>query len=53
MSRKVSDIFVAYSCYECHTLCDTKSDLATKLMFYEGVVRTQAILLRDGLIVIK
>lgn len=53
MSRKVSDIFVAYACYECHTLCDTKSDPATKLMFYDGMVRTQVILLRDGLIIIK
>lgn len=53
MSVKSSDMFVAYACYPCHTLIDTDSSAKVKQMFYDGMVRTQRILLNAGLISIK
>ncbi len=46
-------IFVAWGCSDCHSYCDMHSDDATKRAFYEGVFRTQAILLREGRILDK
>jgi len=55
MGTKHNDIFIAYCCSNCHSVIDghvksqyTKEEL--NLMHYEGVFRTQQILLDEGLI---
>jgi len=56
MGCKNPDLFISYACSACHdevdarTWCQTfkRSDISR--MFYEGIFRTQTILLRDGLI---
>lgn len=57
IGNKVADIFGAFGCSSCHDLVDgrssniykyTKQEL--KLMHLEGVIETQAILMREGLI---
>lgn len=57
VAMKSSDIHTAYGCYACHAVIDgAKSEYAKdelKLMFYDGMVRTQKILLEKGLIIIK
>ena len=58
MGRKQPDIFGAYSCFACHNIVDGrhKSDLSVderRLAHLEGVIRTQKILLDEGLIEIK
>ena len=55
--RKESDLLGAYCCAACHDEVDRRtrniSSLdAVKVAFYEGVFRTQRILLDEGLIVI-
>ena len=58
MGGKMSDIHAAYGCSECHDYVDGRknnkefrySGKVLKVYFYEGVFRTQEILLRDGLI---
>lgn len=54
---KANDIHSVYACYECHLVIDgAKSEFTReeiKLMFYDGMVRTQLILIEKGLIIIK
>lgn len=56
MGRKSSDIHGAYGCSSCHDMVDNRvgthfmSYNELRLWFYEGVVRTQLILLEKGLI---
>lgn len=58
MALKSSDTQIAYSCSKCHDVVDSrvKSDFTTEevlIMFYEGIFRTQLILIKKGLISIK
>lgn len=55
MAKKTDDLFIAYACYDCHMAVDghiktdyTKDEL--KLMFFEGMARTQKILLESNLV---
>lgn len=59
MARKASDIHGSYGCSSCHDAVDGRINSTTirvftgnelKLMFYDGMVRTQLILLEKGLI---
>jgi len=55
MGVKASDLHGAYGCSSCHDTVDSKvfcsyGKLDIKLMFYEGVIRTQIMLLEKGLI---
>ncbi len=50
MGLKSPDLLAAYSCSHCHAYVDTHHDAATKAAFYEGVLRTQAILIKEGVI---
>lgn len=55
MAQKVNDIFGAYCCSSCHDAIDGRtttqySRTALKLMHLEGVIETQAILIKEGLI---
>lgn len=45
---KAPDELGAFSCSACHTYVDSHHDDATKIAFYEGIFRTQAILIREG-----
>ena len=58
MGIKQPDLFGAFCCFSCHncldrrTPCDyTKNEL--ELFHFQGMVRTQRIWLREGLIVVK
>ena len=57
MGTKHADIFGAYCCSSCHDLADGKTHDAyleneVEVYFYEGIFRTQQILLDKGLIII-
>lgn len=41
-------IHVAWGCFRCHQYVDSHNDDATQRAFAEGVLRTQAILLKEG-----
>ena len=52
---KSSPLHGAYSCSDCHDICDGRqkshySAEMVKVMFYEGIFRTQLILIEKGLI---
>lgn len=51
MGMKPPDLFIAYGCSSCHSHVDTHKDAETQLAFAQGVFRTQAQLLREGVIV--
>lgn len=59
IGSKCSDLFVAFGCTNCHDLYDrrvfdpnlTREEVEN--YFYEGMIRTQHILLEMGLIAIK
>ena len=60
MGMKRKDIHGAYGCSDCHDIVDGRAkpdrwtnDLYSKVWFYEGVFRTQEILLEKGLITLK
>jgi hypothetical protein len=57
MAMKKSDLFAAYGCSSCHDEVDRRTCehtfIKARLWFYEGVFRTQAIWLKEGLIEIK
>lgn len=58
MGVKNHDLFGAYACAACHAVCDGQvdSDLTREermLALAEGTFRTQALLLRRGIIQIK
>lgn len=55
MGVKSPDIFCAWGCYACHQIVDGQRNSEysydeRRLMLLEGMVRTQNILLREGLI---
>lgn len=56
MGLKHPDLFGAYCCSDCHNLADGKTEYGnyiksvTDCYFYEGIFRTQQILLDKGLI---
>lgn len=54
---KSNDIHSAYGCSKCHLVVDGAKSEFTRdeinLMFYDGMVRTQLILIERGLIVIN
>lgn len=57
MGIKSNDIHGAYGCSSCHDIVDGRtkldrwtSDLYKEVWFYEGVMRTQLILIEKGLI---
>lgn len=52
---KSPDVFCAYGCYRCHAICDgaMKSDFTAaerRLMLLEGMLRTQQILIDEGIL---
>lgn len=47
---KCPDALAAWTCAACHQYCDTHHDDVTKVAFYEGIFRTQAKLLKEGLL---
>jgi len=59
MGAKMPDLFGAYCCSDCHDLVDGRSqcsdisDASIKADFYDGIFRTQLILIEKGLIIIK
>lgn len=62
MGMKRANIHGAYACSECHDIVDARSVKFTdgtewtrdqiKLMHLDGVVRTQEIMIRDGVLVL-
>lgn len=50
MGIKAPDLLGAWCCSTCHTYCDTHHDNATKVAFYEGVIRTINELVRRGVV---
>lgn len=50
MGLKSPDIIGAYACSACHAYVDTHKDDETQLAFARGVFRTQAKLIKDGVI---
>ena len=55
MAQKVNDIFGAYCCSSCHDAIDGRTPTQykrteLKLMHLEGVIETQSILIKEGLI---
>lgn len=56
MGGKVPDLFAAYSCSACHDMVDGRtkrgwnSPNELKVWHLEGVIRTQQIMLREGLL---
>jgi len=58
MGAKMPDIFGAYCCSACHDVIDRRAKSKwprdkIALDFYDGMVRTQLILIEKGLIIIK
>ena len=61
MALKSADLHASYCCSECHNEIDVllgkrKSNFTDDeilIMFYEGIFRTQLLLIEQGLIVIK
>lgn len=56
LGMKSPDLFGAYGCFKCHAVVDgqQKSDFTVterKLMLAEGVLRTQAILVQEGVLI--
>jgi hypothetical protein len=55
MGMKSDDLFIAHGCFMCHAICDGQRNSEftadeRRLFLLEGMVRTQAILLREGAI---
>lgn len=50
MGFKAPDLLGAWACSACHAFCDTNADDATQRAFLEGVMRTQAQLIREGVV---
>jgi hypothetical protein len=53
IGMKAPDLFGAYGCHRCHAICDGQINSEftyeeRRLFLLEGMVRTQAILLREG-----
>ena len=57
MGIKVPDVLAAHACHACHTCCDTGEWNGQRfereyleLQFLRGVMRTQALLIREGVL---
>jgi hypothetical protein len=50
MGIKSADLLGAWACDRCHLYADTHHDDATQRAFYEGVLRTQNELIKQGLL---
>lgn len=50
MGLKSPDLLGAWACSACHEFADRHHDDATQRAFYEGVLRTQAQLIREGVV---
>jgi hypothetical protein len=50
MGIKSPDLLGAWACSACHAYVDKYHDKSTKADFYEGILRTQAALLKAGAI---
>lgn len=50
MSMKSPDLLGAWACSACHAHVDTHKDDATARAFLEGVLRTQARLIKEGMV---
>jgi hypothetical protein len=50
MGTKAPDLLGAWCCSDCHYHADHVKDPDVKLAFFEGVFRTQAQLIKEGLI---
>jgi hypothetical protein len=50
MGLKPSDLHIAFGCSDCHRYVDTHKDAETQLAFAHGVLRTQYMLLNEGVI---
>lgn len=50
MGLKAPDLLGSYACSACHVWVDTHHDDATKVAFYEGILRTINDLIRRGVI---
>lgn len=50
LGLKSPDLLGAWACSDCHRYVDTHHDDATKRAFLEGVVRTQAKLIEQGVV---
>lgn len=53
VGQKVPDLFGAWACKACHDVVDGRTDCGflrsqQKEMFYDGVFRTQNVLLKEG-----
>lgn len=44
---KAPDELGAFACSACHAYVDSHHDAETKIAFYEGIFRTQALLIRE------
>ena len=57
MGAKRSDLHGAYGCSSCHDEIDRRTRVVdfehARLLFLEGIIRTQEILLNEGLINVK
>ena len=58
LALKDSDVIAAYICGDCHSVVDghIRSDFTHEeilIMFYEGIFRTQRLLIEQGLVIIK
>ena len=59
MGMKAHDLHGAFGCHVCHAIVDgrrkvkefTRDEL--RLMFYQGMVRTQKVWLREGMVVVR
>jgi hypothetical protein len=50
MGLKSPDLLGAWACSACHEYVDRHHDDETQRAFYEGVLRTQAQLIREGVV---
>jgi hypothetical protein len=50
MGMKSPNLFGAWACSNCHAYVDTHKDDATARAFLEGVLRTQAQLVKEGVL---
>lgn len=47
---KAPNVLGAWACSSCHTYVDTHKDVATQLSFLQGIMRTIANLVEDGVL---
>ncbi len=50
MGLKSSDALAAHGCSACHSVVDSSKDPEVVIAFLQGVIRTQALLIKQGII---